>query len=184
METVEVHQKLKIELPYDLGISLWSIYLKETKTLTWKPNVHCSNICSVARLCLTLCNPMDCSMPGSSVLHYLPKFAQIHVHWTGDAIYLILCGPFLLLPSIFSSIRVFSNQSALLSRWPKDWSFSFPISPFNEYSGLTSFRIDWFDLLAAQRTLNAIVTSRHHYSKESTLFSFFYNPSLTSRDDY
>ena len=54
METVEVHQKLKIELPYDLGISLWSIYLKETKTLTWRPSVHCSNICSVARLCLTL----------------------------------------------------------------------------------------------------------------------------------
>ena len=57
--SIEVHQKLKIELPYDLGISLWSIYLKETKTLTWRPSVHCSNICSVARLCLTLCNPMD-----------------------------------------------------------------------------------------------------------------------------
>ena len=110
--SIEVHQKLKIELPYDLAISLWNIYLKETKTLTWKPSVHCSNICSVARLCLTLCNPMDCSMPGSSVLHYLPKFAQIHVHWIGDAIYLILCGPLLLLPSVFLSIGIFQWVSS------------------------------------------------------------------------
>ena len=90
----------------------------------------------------------------------------------------------LLLPSIFPSIRVFSNQSALLSRWPKYWSFSFSISAWNEYSGLISFRIDWFDLLAAQRTLNATVASKNHNSKESTLFSFFYNLALTSRDDY
>ena len=98
--------------------------------------------------------------------------------------YLILCGPLLLLPSIFPTIRVFSNESALLITWPKYWSFSFSISPSNEYSGLISFRIDWFDLLAAQRTLNSIVASNHHNSKESTLFSFFYNPALTSRFDY
>ena len=98
--------------------------------------------------------------------------------------YLILCGPLLLLPSIFPTIRVFSNESALLITWPKYWSFSFSISPSNEYSGLISFRIDWFDLLAAQRTLNSIVASKHHNSKESTLFSFFYNPALTSRFDY
>ena len=98
--------------------------------------------------------------------------------------YLILCGPLLLLPSIFPTIGVFSNESALLIRWPKYWSFSFSISPSNEYSGLISFRIDWFDLLAAQRTLNSIVASKHHNSKESTLFSFFYNPALTSRFDY
>ena len=98
--------------------------------------------------------------------------------------YLILCGPLLLLPSIFPTIRVFSNESALLITWPKYWSFSFSISPSNEYSGLTSFRVDWFDLLAAQRTLNSIVASKHHNSKESTLFSFFYNPALTSRFDY
>ena len=97
--------------------------------------------------------------------------------------YLILCGP-LLLPSIFSSIRVYSNESALLIRWPKYWSFSFSISPSNEYSGLISFRIDWFDLLAAQRTFNSTVASKHHNSKESTLFSFFYKPALTSRFDY
>ena len=78
-------------------------------------------------------------MPGFPVLHYLPKFVQTHVH-------LILCCPLLLLPSIFPSIRVFSNESALLIRWLKYWSFS--ISPSNEYSELISFRIDWFDLLA------------------------------------
>ena len=98
--------------------------------------------------------------------------------------YLILCGPLLLLPSVFPSIRVFSNESALLITWPKYWSFSFSISPSNEYSGLTSFRVDWFDLLAAQRTLNSIAASKYHNSKESTLFSFFYSPALMSRLDY
>ena len=98
--------------------------------------------------------------------------------------YLILCGPLLLLPSVFPSIRVFSNESALLITWPKYWSFSFSISPSNDYSGLISFRIDWFYLLAAQRTLNSIAASKHHNSKESTLFSFFYSPALMSRLDY
>ena len=97
--------------------------------------------------------------------------------------YLILCGPLLLLPSIFPSIGVFSNESALLITWPKYWSFSFSISPSNDYSGLISFRMDWFYPLAAQRILNSIVTSKHHNSKKSTLFSFFYKPVLTSRFD-
>ena len=74
----------------------------------------------------------------------------------------ILCGPLLLLPSIFPSIRIFSNESALCIRWPKDWSFSFKISPSNEYSGLIYFRIDWFDLLAIQRTLKSLL--QHHRS--------------------
>ena len=98
--------------------------------------------------------------------------------------YLILCGPLLLLPSVFPSIRVFSNESALLITWPKYWSFSFSISPSNDYSGLISFRIDWFYLLAAQRTLTSIAASKYHNSKESTLFSFFYSPALMSRLDY
>ena len=98
--------------------------------------------------------------------------------------YLILCGPLLLLPSVFPSIRVFSNESALLITWPKYWSFSFSISPSNDYSGLISCRIDWFYLLAAQRTLNSIAASKYHNSKESTLFSFFYSPALMSRLDY
>ena len=80
--------------------------------------------------------------------------------------HLILCCP-LLLPSIFPSIRVFSKESVLCIRWPKDWSFSFSISPSNEYSGLISLRIDWFDLLAVQGTLNSLL--RHHSSKASIL---------------
>ena len=81
---------------------------------------------SVAQSCPTLCDPMDCSMPGLPVYHQLPEITQTHVHWVGDA---ILCRPLLLLPSIFPSIRVFSNESALGIRWPKYWSFSFNIRP-------------------------------------------------------
>ena len=91
---------------------------------------------------------MNYSMLGFPILHYLPEFAQTHVYWVSNAIHhLILCLP-LLLPSIFPSIRVFSNESVVHIRWPKYWSFS--ISPSNKYSGLISFRIDWFDLLAVQ----------------------------------
>ena len=82
--------------------------------------------------------------------------------------HLILCHPLLLLPSIFPSIRVFSNESVLCIRWPKDWSFSFSISPSNEYSGLISFRIDWFGLLAVQETLKSLL--QHHCSKASLLW--------------
>ena len=103
--------------------------------------------CTVAKSCLILCNPMDRSTPGFLVLHCLPKFAQTHVHWDSDANNLILCHPLLLLPSISPRIRVFSSESALHIRQPKYWSFNFHISPSNEYSGLTSFRIDWFELL-------------------------------------
>ena len=96
--------------------------------------------------------------------------------------HLILCPPHLLLPSIFPSIRVFSNESALGIRWPKYWHFS--ISPSNEYSGLTSFRIDWFDLLAVQRTLNSLL--QHHSSKSinSWTLSLPYGPTLKSIHDY
>ena len=81
--------------------------------------------------------------------------------------YLILCHSFLLLPSIFPSIRVFFNESALNVRWPKYWSFSFSISPYNKYSGLIFFRIDWFDFLAVQGTLKSLL--QHHNSKASVL---------------
>ena len=81
--------------------------------------------------------------------------------------HLILCRPLLLSPSIFPSIRVFSNESVLRIRWPKDWNFSFSISPSNEYSGLLSFKIDWFDLLAVQGTLKSLL--QHHSSKASIL---------------
>ena len=97
--------------------------------------------------------------------------------------HLILCHPFLL-PSIFSSIRVFSNESALRIRWPQYWSFSFRISPSNEYSGLISFRIDWFDLLAVRKTLKSLL--QHHSSKAISFWelSLLYSPILTSIHDY
>ena len=111
---------------------------------------------------------MDHNMPGLLIDHQLPELAQTHVHWVGDAIqpsYPVL--PPSPLPSIFSCIRVFSNESALHIRWPKYWSFSFSISLSNEYSGLNSFRIDWFDLLAVQATLKSLL--QHHSSKASIL---------------
>ena len=122
----------------------------------------------MAKLCLTLCDPMDCSIPGFSVLNYLPEFAQTHV--TGLVMlsnHLILCCPLLFLHLIFPSIRVFSSESVLCTRWPKYWSFSFSISPFSEYSGLISFRIDWFDILAVLRTLKSLL--QHHNLKTSNL---------------
>ena len=94
--------------------------------------------------------------------------------------HLILCRPLLLSPSIFPSIRVFSNESVLRIRWPKYWCFSFSIGPCSEYSGLISFRIDWFDILAVQGTLKSFL--QHHSSKASILrcSSFLYSPALTS----
>ena len=106
----------------------------------WRLYINSAQFSSVAQLCLTLCDPMDCSTPGLPVHHQLLKFTQTHVHWVSDAIHhLILCRPLLLLPSIFPSIRVFSNESALRIRWPKYWSFSFSISPSMNIQ-------DWFPL--------------------------------------
>ena len=116
-------------------------------------NIYFLLCCSVAKLCLSLCDPMDCSSPGSFVLYYLPDFAQIHVCWVSDAIQPSHSPSPLLLPLIFPSIRVFFNNLALCIRWSKYWSFSFSISPSSEYSGLIYFRIDWFELLAVQGTL-------------------------------
>ena len=114
--------------------------------------------CSATQSCLTLCDPIFCSTPGIPVLHHLPQLAQTHVHRVGDAIQPShLCCPLRLPPSIFPSIRVFSNESALCIRWPKYWSFSFNISPSNEHLGLISLWIDWLDLLAVQRTLKSLL---------------------------
>ena len=125
-------------------------------------------------------------MPGFPVLHCLTEFAQIHVSWVSDAIqHFILCCPLLLLPLIFPSIRVFSNGSVLPIRWPTYWSFSFSISPSNEYSGLIFFRIDWFDLLAVQGTHKSLF--QLHSSKASVLWrsAFFIvqlsHPYMTTR---
>ena len=124
-------------------------------------------------MCPILCDPMDCSMPGIPVLHHLSELAETNVNWVGDAIQPSCPLSFLLLlPSIFSSIRIFSNESALCIRWLKYWSLSFSISPSNKYSGLISFRIDWFDLLAVQRTLKSLL--QHHSSKASSVISFYH----------
>ena len=96
--------------------------------------------------------------------------------------HLILCLPFLLLPSIFPSIRVFLNESVLCIKWPKYWSFRFSISPSNEYSGLISCRMDWLDLLAVQGTLKSLL--QHHSSKASVLRHSAFSPNLTSTHDY
>ena len=96
--------------------------------------------------------------------------------------HLILCCTLLLLPSIFPSIKVFSNETFLRTRWPKYWSFSLNISPSNEYSGLIFFRIDWFDPLVVQGTLKSLL--QHHSSKASSALSFPYSPTLTSIHDY
>ena len=124
--------------------------------------------CLVVELYLTLRNPMDCSTPGFLVLHHLPEFAQTQsTESVMPCNLLIFCFPFLLSPSIFPSIRVFSSQSALHIRWPKDWSFSFSINASDEYSGLISFRTEWFDLLLIQGTLKCLL--QHHSSKASVL---------------
>ena len=132
--------------------------------------------CSVAKSCPTLCDLMDCSTPGSSVLHHsqsLLKFMSTESVMLSN--HLILCC-LLLLPSIFPSIRVFSNQLALHIRWPKYGNFSFSISPSNEYSGLIPFRIDWFDLFAVQGTLKSSPTPQFK-SINSLVLTLLYGPA-------
>ena len=113
---------------------------------------HIDQFSPVTQSCPALCDPMGCSTPGLPIHHHLPEFTQTHVHQVGDVIQ--LSHPLLtllLLPSIFPSIRVFSSESVLGIRWTKYWSFSFSISPSSEYSGLISFRIDWFIALLSKR---------------------------------
>ena len=136
---------------------------------------------SIAKLCPILCNCMDCSTPDSSVLHYLPEFAQIYVHWVGDAIQSShpLSSPSA--PTFNpSQLTVFSNESVLCIRWPKYWSFSFNISPSNEHPGLISFMMDWMDLLAVQGTFQESSPTLQFKSINSSVLSFLYSPTLTS----
>ena len=131
------------------------------------PQHQATNISSVqSQLCLTLCKPMDCStpsLPDITISWSLLKLISIELVMPSN--HLILCHPLLLLPSIFPSIKIFSSEPGPQIRWPKYWSFS--INPSNEYSGLTSFRIDWFDLLGVQGTLKSLL--QHHSSKASFL---------------
>ena len=123
----------------------------------------------VAQSCLTLCNPTDCISQASLsfiISRSLLKLMSIESMLPSN--HLILCHPLLLLPSIFPSIRVFSNESALHIRWPKYWSLSFSISTSNKYSGLICFRTDWFNLLVVQQTLKSLL--QHHNLKASNLW--------------
>ena len=145
------------------NVDLSFLMYKEILKLNWKWDCYCL----VTESCLTVCSPMDCSMPGFPVLYHLPQLAYTHVHWVSDTIqpsHPLLS--LLLLLSVFPSIRVFSNESVRCITWPKYWSFS--ISPSNEYSGLISFRMDWLDLLAVQGTLKSLL--QHHSSKASILW--------------
>ena len=148
----------------------FNIHFSPNRTLTQhqlflvSPSVQFS---SVAHSCPTLCDPMNCSMPGLPVYHQLLEFTQTHVRRVGDAIQpshpLPSPSP---LPSIFPSLRVFSNETALCIRWPKYWSFSFNISPSSDYSGLISFSMDWLNLLAVQGTLKSLLhttVQKHHF---------------------
>ena len=148
--------------------------------------VYQFSISLVTLLCPTLCNPMDCStkLPcPSPTPRVYSKLMSIESVIPSN--HLILGHPLLLLPSIFPSIRVFSNESVLLIRWPTYWSFSFSISPSSEYSGLISFRMDWLDLLSVQRTLKSLF--QYHSLKASILrcSAFFIvqlsHPYMTTR---
>ena len=163
----------KISSSLDLGIKYKHNFLNKKKT-QWYASVQFSR--SIMSDSLQL---HGLQQPGFPVHHQLPEFTQIHVHWVNDAIqHLILCRPLLLPPSIFPNIRVFSNESALCIRWPKYCSFSFSISPSNEYSGLISFRMNWLDLLAVQGTLKSLL--QHHSSKISILqHSAFFKVQLS-----
>ena len=145
--------------------------------LDWTVCVCC---CSVTQSRLMLWDPMDCSMSGFPVLHYLPKLAQTHVHWVSDATQLL--SSLLLLPSIFRIIRVFSNDSALCISWPKYWNFSNNIS--NEYSGLTSFRIELMCSLCSPRDSQESSSASQFNNINSSASSLSDGPTLTSIHDY
>ena len=136
--------------------------------------------CSVSKLCPTLCSPMDCSTPGLPVPHYLPEFAQVHVHESVmPSNHVIHSHPLLLLSSIIPSIRVFSKESALIIRWPKYRSFSFSISPSNEYSGLVSLGLTGLIFLLSKGLSRVFSrTTDQQYQLFSTLPSLWLNSHI------
>ena len=128
----------------------------------WEFQFSSVQFSSVAQSCPTLCDPMDCSTPGLPVQNQLPEFTQTLVHHISDAFQPSHPRLSLSTPAFnLSHIKAFSNESVLPIRWLKYWSFSFSISPYNEYSGLISFRMDWLDLLAIQGTLKSLLQQKH-----------------------
>ena len=157
----------------------------ETGHINWVLNKFQAHFCccSATQLCLTICDPWTaaCQAPLSFTIS-LSSLKLMSIESIMPYNHLILCCPLLLLPSIFPSIRVFSSELALCIRWPKCWNFSFSISPSNEYSGLISFRKDWFYILAVQATLKSLL--QHHSSKASVLqcsaFFMVSHPCMTT----
>ena len=153
--------------------------------MSWlNPSVQFSSVQLLSHVRL-FATPWTAALQASlSITNSQSMLKLIPIELVMSSNHLILCRPLVLLPSIFPSIRVFSKESVLHIRWPKYWSFSFNISPSNEYSGLISFKIDWFDLLAVQGTLKSLL--QHHSSKASILrcSAFFVVPALTSIHDY
>ena len=138
---------------------------------------------SVAQSCPTLCDPMNCSTPGLPVHRQLWSLLKVtSVESVMPSNHLIL-RPLLLLPSVFPSIRVFTNESVLHTRWPKYWSFSFSISPSNENLGLISFRINWLNLLAVQGTLKGLLQHYSSKASNSSALSLLNGPALISTYD-
>ena len=154
-----------------MSISLLSMSVKFFGTIfldsTYMRSVQFSSFQSLSRVCLFVIPWTAACQASLSITNSqsLPKLMSIELVMPSN--HLILCRPLLLPPSVFPSIRVFSNASALCIRWPKYWSFSFNISPSNQHSGLISFRMDWLDLLAAQGTFKSLL--QHHSSKASIL---------------
>ena len=139
--------------------------------------IHSVQFGSVAQSCPTLCDPMNSACQASlSITNSQSSLKLMSIKSVKPSSHLILCRPLLLLPPIPPCIRVFSNESPLLIKWPKYWNFSFSISPSNEYSALISFRIDWLDLLADQRTLKSPL--QNHSSKASILHSSAFTVQL------
>ena len=159
------------------------MWLRGKKKEKLKILIRFHQFSSVAQSCPTLCDPMDRNTPGFPVYHQFQSLLKLmSIESVMPSNHLILCRPFLLPPSILPSIGVSSNESVLWIRWPKYWSFSFSISPSNNYSGLISIRMDWLDLLSVQKTFKSLL--QHHSSKHSFVLRFLYSPTLISIHDY
>ena len=159
----------EVMAPDVMNVLFWMLSFKTAFSLSSFTHIKSLfQFSSVTQSCLTLCDPMNCSTPGlPSITNSQSSLKLMSMEPVISSNHLILCRPLFLLPPIPPSIRVLSNESTLLMRWPRYWSFSFSISPSNEHPGLISFRMDWLDLLAVQGTLKSLL--QHHSSKASIL---------------
>ena len=169
-------------MPHIPTLFLFKEDLKMTITSSLFSSVQFS---SVTQSCATFCDPMNCSTPGLPVHHQSSRSSPkpMSIESAMPSNHLILCHPFLLLPSIFPSIRVFSNESDLCIRWLKYWNFSFNISSSNEHSGLISFRMEWLDLLLSKGFLRIFCNITVN-SINSSALSLLHSPTLTSIHDH